>query len=308
MRIGGVLVPIAFVLALLAACGSSVIAKADFITRGNAICKATQASTAAIALPAAINASAPDLSGLVGYFNQLLPIGRSQLSELTALGEPDSGQDAWAQALSAQGTIVADVEAARAAAQSGNLMAYQAAVNKSMTDGQMADQLMSQFGMTGCAGVSPGTSGGAPSSGAPSGAGQGGTFSVQVHFTGADAVQGSFTMASNGLSCADYVTQASPFGSVGFGPNGLAPVQIGGTSVTFTLVVPGSVFHGAGTYTSVMDGLSVGSHLFTGTDSTMTINGDGSGQASFTNLSGTNLSGNAPVASKSGTMSWACSG
>jgi uncharacterized lipoprotein NlpE involved in copper resistance len=49
--------------------------------------------------------------------------------------------------------------------------------------------------------------------------------------------------------------------------------------------------------------VSVGNDDFSGTDSSMTINSDGSGNASFTNLSGA-TSG----MTESGTVSWACSG
>jgi hypothetical protein len=68
--------------------------------------------------------------------------------------------------------------------------------------------------------------------------------------------------------------------------------------------VPQSTFHGAGTYTgNAVSAVAVGLDSFAGTESTLTINRDGSGNASFTNYIGTTSS-----ADESGTMTWTCSG
>ncbi|MHB8538097.1 MAG: hypothetical protein ACYDCS_08770 [Candidatus Dormibacteria bacterium] len=133
-------------------------------------------------------------------------------------------------------------------------------------------------------------------------AGQGTQFTVQVNFMGADTVQGSFTTGTvDGLACAQYSSDAFPW-SVGLGPPHGSPIQVGGTTVNFLLTVPQSTFHGAGTYTgNVVQGLSVGADGFTGIDSTMTLNGDGSGNASFTNLTG-----GASGTTESGTVTWTC--
>lgn len=132
--------------------------------------------------------------------------------------------------------------------------------------------------------------------------GHNGTFNVMVNFTGAQAVQGSFTTPTVGATCAQYATKALEW-TIGLGPPVGNPIVVGGVSINFLLSIPQSTFHGAGTYTgNVIGGVTVGLDTFAGTDSTMTINADGSGNASFTNLIGTTSS-----AKENGTVSWTCS-
>jgi hypothetical protein len=130
-----------------------------------------------------------------------------------------------------------------------------------------------------------------------------GTFNVMVNFSGAQNVQGSFTTPTVGATCAQYATKALEW-TIGLGPAVGNPIPINGVVINFLISVPQSTFHGQGTYSgNVVSGVTVGLDTFAGTDSTMTIKGDGSGNASFTNYIGTTSS-----ADESGTATWTCSG
>jgi hypothetical protein len=133
-------------------------------------------------------------------------------------------------------------------------------------------------------------------------AGHSGTFTVMVNFTGAQAVQGSFTTPTVGATCAQYATSALAW-TIGLGPPVGNPVLVDGVDINFIISLPQSLFHGAGTYPgNVVSGVTVGLDTFAGTDSTLTIKSDGSGNAAFTNLIGTTSS-----ADESGTIIWTCS-
>jgi hypothetical protein len=132
------------------------------------------------------------------------------------------------------------------------------------------------------------------------------TFNVLVNLTGTDAVQGSFVDHETGSgfqSCAQYASMNTPLGWLGPAP----PTQtapIGGKTLSWLMSVPKSTFHGSGSYSgSVITALAIGSDDFTGSNSQAMLNSDGSGSASFTNLSAFTSS-----AVDSGTITWTCSG
>jgi hypothetical protein len=135
-------------------------------------------------------------------------------------------------------------------------------------------------------------------------------FNVQVNFSGLDTVQGSFadnTSGSGYSSCADFAKGDS----VGFVQGPGTPTQttttIGGKSLSFLFSVSHDRFHGPGTYTGVLagSGVDIGTDTFLGTDSTETLNADGSGNVSFSNLSGGSVTG--AQGTESGTVTWTCS-
>jgi len=138
-----------------------------------------------------------------------------------------------------------------------------------------------------------------------SGGGQAANLTFQVNFTGADTVQGSFASDEWQIySCSDFAKSAFAW-NIGIGPQEGLPTTVGGKLVNFLLSVPTGTFHGADTYTDVMPaGVTTEGDDFSGSGSTMTINGDGSGNASFTNLPG---SGTVSGQMESGTVTWTCS-
>jgi len=132
-------------------------------------------------------------------------------------------------------------------------------------------------------------------------------FNLTVNFTGLDTIQGSFVDNSTGTgynSCAEFASGDS----VGFVPGPGTPSQgpqIDGKILTFLFVVGHDKFHGAGTYTNTLvGGVTIGSDTFLGTGSTETLNADGSGQATFSNLPG---GSNPSQGMESGTVIWTCS-
>jgi hypothetical protein len=134
--------------------------------------------------------------------------------------------------------------------------------------------------------------------------GQTANLTFQVNFTGADTVQGSFTSDEWQIyTCSDFAKSAFAW-NLGTGPQEGVPTTVGGKLVNFLLSVPTSMFHGAGTYSDVMPaGVTTEGDDFSGSGSTMTINSDGSGNASFTSLPG---SGTVSGQTESGTVTWTC--
>jgi hypothetical protein len=130
-----------------------------------------------------------------------------------------------------------------------------------------------------------------------------GTFHITINFTGAQAVQGSLTSPTVGATCAQYATSSLAW-TIGLGPPVGTPIPINGVNINFLVSVPQSAFHGAGTYTgNDVSGVTVGLDTFAGTNSTLTIDSDGSGNASFTGYIGTTSS-----TDESGTINWTCTG
>jgi hypothetical protein len=143
-----------------------------------------------------------------------------------------------------------------------------------------------------------------PTPGSGSGGGQTAKLTFQVNFSGMDTVQGSFTATDwQSFTCSDFA-KSSFVWNLGIGPQQGAPTTVGGKLINFLISAPKTMFHGAGTYMDVLPaGVMAEGDNFSGSDSTMTINSDGSGNASFTNLPG---SGSASGQTESGTMTWTC--
>lgn len=135
-------------------------------------------------------------------------------------------------------------------------------------------------------------------------------FKMQINFTGLDSVQGSFVDNGSGegySSCADFAKGDSVGFVQGPGtPAGPATV-VDGKTVTFLFDVTKDKFHGPGTYSDVLaaSGLTIGTDTFFGNSSSETINADGSGQGSFSDLEGGSVTG--AQGKESGTASWTCS-
>jgi hypothetical protein len=135
-------------------------------------------------------------------------------------------------------------------------------------------------------------------------------FHVQIQFTGLDAIQGSFIDNSSGegdSSCTDWAKGDSVGWILGPGaPSGANTPVIGGKSLNFGISVTKDRFHGPGTYSKVLlGGVTIGPDIFLGDDSTETLNADGSGHMSFSNLVGGSVTG--PQGNESGTVTWTCS-
>jgi hypothetical protein len=152
-------------------------------------------------------------------------------------------------------------------------------------------------------GTSKGGSG-TPGSGSGGGGAQSANLTFQVSFNGTDTVQGSFTTTDWAIfTCSDFA-KSSFVWNLGIGPQEGMPTTVSGKLVNFLISAPNKMFHGTGTYMDVLPaGVTVEGDDFSGTDSTMTINSDGSGNASFTSLPG---SGSVSGQTESGTVTWTC--
>jgi hypothetical protein len=162
--------------------------------------------------------------------------------------------------------------------------------------------------LAGCSASTPGGGSNGVHPGSNGGGGSGAVkFNVQVNFTGTDNVQGSFVdngTGSGDSSCAAYASTATQLGWLSPSPQPEANVQIGGKSITFLFSVLQSSFHGPATYSgNVLGAVAIGSNDYTGTNATVTITGDGSGNGSFMNRTALG----APSALESGTVTWTCS-
>jgi len=135
-------------------------------------------------------------------------------------------------------------------------------------------------------------------------------FQMQVDFTGLDPIQGSFvdnTSGSGWNSCSEFASGGGLGHVVGPGASAAQSILIDGKSLSFLLTLTKDKFHGPGTYSGVLaaGGLGIGQDTFFGTNSTETLNANGSGQASFANMQGGSVTG--AQGTESGTVEWTCS-
>lgn len=145
------------------------------------------------------------------------------------------------------------------------------------------------------------------------GSGSGPTFNVTVNFTGQDSLQGSFkdTQTGSGFSsCSNYASLVNanrPF--LAPEPDQASSTTVQGKAVGYIVTVSSTSFHGPGMYTATMaGGVTVGSDSFLPQNNStinVTVNSDGSGNASFNGFYQLSGSGNG---NESGTMTWTCSG
>lgn len=135
------------------------------------------------------------------------------------------------------------------------------------------------------------------------------TFTVQVSFTGQDALQGSFTDNQTGSGFSSCSRYASETGIPFYGPSPPPATSVNGKAVIFILTVASAAFHGPGTYTATMAaGVTIAGDSFLPQNNSpisATINADGSGHASFSNFYQLSGSGQG---TESGTVTWTCAG
>jgi hypothetical protein len=136
--------------------------------------------------------------------------------------------------------------------------------------------------------------------------GYGVAFTVNVSFTGAAELHGSFVDTYTGRSfpsCVAYVSAA-----LWTSPGAVTGVErIGGLPVSFDFALPPGEFAGPGNYApGVMGRLSIGTDTFEGTESWVTLHDDGSGSGWFKGFKP--VGGTATGKSESGTVIWTCWG
>ena len=117
LRRVGTIVVLTAVAALPAGCGSYT--KSDFIARADAICASSVRQTRTISPPSFGRTAAEQLSALGDYLNRVLPIARSEVSQLRGLKLPKQTAAEGATLagyLVAVGRAVGDYQALAAAA------------------------------------------------------------------------------------------------------------------------------------------------------------------------------------------------
>ncbi len=140
-------------LAVLVGCGSYT--KHDFIARADAICASTVRQTRLIPPPSFTSSPAQRLRALAGYVTKVLPLVRTEATQLRALRRPS--QSATEQAsltsfVAAFGEVVGDYERLATATSAGD-RAGVARAEASLTASPVA-ALAARYGLRSCAAAS----------------------------------------------------------------------------------------------------------------------------------------------------------
>jgi hypothetical protein len=137
------------VLVLLAGCGSYT--KHDFIARADAICASTVRQTRLIAPPSFTHVPAERLKALAAYAAQVLPLVRSEASQLGGLRRPTEAaadRAALVSFLTAFGQVVADYQGLATAASAADAAGV-ARAEASLTGNPVAS-LAARYGLRSC--------------------------------------------------------------------------------------------------------------------------------------------------------------
>jgi hypothetical protein len=142
--------------------------------------------------------------------------------------------------------------------------------------------------------------------GSASGNGAGIVLHATIKFSGFVAIDGTFDDTSLGVdvgTCADYAKNGTAPVAGYFGPQAVN-VPIGGQTVSFTIDIGQSSFHGPGTYPGESFlALKIGNDIYAGGSDAITVNADGSGSTSFSNAQGHDAD-----MVENGTITWTCTG
>ena len=146
------LVASGFVLATLAAaCGGGTrLTKPELISRGDAICKASQAKTDELAGQLPDTTTQETLPTIAGVFGQILPVLRDTSHALHALKPPKEDEAAIKTWLDDFDRSVDQVDALQKAAASGDPTAFNAALDQGTALGDQADADATAYGFTVC--------------------------------------------------------------------------------------------------------------------------------------------------------------
>lgn len=146
----------ALVTCAVAACSSAppALAVPDLVARINAICTSYAVQVEALAAPSFTpgSATATDLGAAAHYLDRAAPLLQAEKSSIEAAGTPKSDGSLYGSMLAALSAHVRDEQAARAAAQAGNLRSFQAAMVADQADSTRLSASAQQFGVTACLG------------------------------------------------------------------------------------------------------------------------------------------------------------
>jgi hypothetical protein len=138
---------------LLAACGHPRLTKAQLIQQADAICKASQSKTDELTAQLPDTATAATLPMFAEGFGKILPVLRDTGKRLHALKPPAEDVSAIQTWLAAWDQTVDQVGELQVAATSGDLAAFNVALDQSATLGATADADATAYGFTVCGGA-----------------------------------------------------------------------------------------------------------------------------------------------------------
>ena len=98
------------------------------------------------------NARQTDLPAAGRYLDQIVPLMEAERAQIRSAGQPEASAGLYASLLAALDDVIRDEQAAREAARSGDLKAYQAAFDADTSDSTHLAGVARQFGLTECAG------------------------------------------------------------------------------------------------------------------------------------------------------------
>lgn len=142
----------------LAACAkkSDPPAISTVVDRDNAICKTYALRIGGIAAPAfdPAKATGKDLPAAPHYLDQVVPLTGEQQRNVKSVGGPNASRQSYASMLDALAAVVQDEQqdeqAARTAAHTGDLHAFQAAYRADAVDATHLCGVAQQLGLTAC--------------------------------------------------------------------------------------------------------------------------------------------------------------
>jgi hypothetical protein len=140
-------------LALLAACGSPRLTKGQLIQQADAICKASQSKTDELTSQLPDSATAATLPMFADAFGKILPVLQDTSRRLHALKPPTDDAAAIQAWLDAFDATVDQVDELQKAAASGDLAAFNVALDQSTSLGTTADVDATAYGFTVCGGA-----------------------------------------------------------------------------------------------------------------------------------------------------------
>jgi hypothetical protein len=141
---------------MLAACGGgSKLAKAEWITKGDAICAKSDKKRSAIPSPsfAPGKATKADLPAAADYFDKALPTFTDELKQLHALGHSKQDDALLQRVLAGAGQLGNAVDALRQAARRGDVAGFKTGLIRAATTSAQANTLAKQFGFKVCGGA-----------------------------------------------------------------------------------------------------------------------------------------------------------
>ena len=130
--------------------GSKRLTKAEFISAWDAICKADNQKTDTIGTDLPDTATSENLPQFADALQQLVDVGRSEISKLSAVKPPQEDQARIDTILSQLNQVLGHLEEAQEAASNRDVDSYNAALDKANPPIDAANQSAADYGFKEC--------------------------------------------------------------------------------------------------------------------------------------------------------------